>query len=154
MNFCKAAQHKRDRHTDTPDKYTVKQECDSGFSTGSQGKICGMTKGAKWHNQSRHNDKPGRQIFDFLLCIIDSRKKSSKDYHQECDNRTTADTKENHLIIETGADRNKMQITKWAIQTNNTANERLASERAAAKEAAEKAKAEKKEKKSKKSKED
>ena len=51
--------------------------------------------------------------------------------------------KEEHLIIETGADRNRMQITRWAIQQNNTANERLAAERAAAKEAAEKAKAEK-----------
>ena len=58
--------------------------------------------------------------------------------------------KEEHLIIETGADRNRMQITRWAIQQNNTANERLAAQRAAAKEAAEKAKAEKKNKKSKK----
>lgn len=58
--------------------------------------------------------------------------------------------KEESLIIETGADRNKLQIKKWAVQMNNTANERLAAERAAAKEAAEKAKAEKKSKKSKK----
>ena len=62
--------------------------------------------------------------------------------------------KEEHLIIETGADRNRMQITRWAIQSNNTANERLAAERAAAREAAEKAREEKKAKKSKKSKED
>lgn len=61
--------------------------------------------------------------------------------------------KEQHLIIETGADRNKMQITKWAIQSNNTANERLAAERQAAKEAAAKAQEEKKAAK-KKSKED
>lgn len=58
--------------------------------------------------------------------------------------------KENHLIIETGADRNRMQITRWAIQSNDTANARLAAERAAAKEAAEKAKAEKKASKGKK----
>lgn len=58
--------------------------------------------------------------------------------------------KENELVIETGVDRNKMQIKKWAIQMNNTANERLAAEREAAKEAAEKAKAEKKGNKSKK----
>ncbi len=61
--------------------------------------------------------------------------------------------KEENLIIETGADRNRMTITRWAVQQNNTANERLAVQRAAAKEAAEKAKAEKsgskKEKKSK-----
>ena len=62
--------------------------------------------------------------------------------------------KEEHLIIETGADRNRMQITRWAIQSNNTANERLAAERAAAKEAAEKAREEKKSKKSKKSKDE
>ena len=52
--------------------------------------------------------------------------------------------KENHLIIETGVDRNRMQITRWAVQQNNTASERLAAEREAAKAAAEKAKAEKK----------
>ena len=62
--------------------------------------------------------------------------------------------KENHLIIETGADRNRMQITRWAIQSNDTANARLAAERAAAKEAAEKAKAEKKAAKAKGKKED
>lgn len=62
--------------------------------------------------------------------------------------------KENHLIIETGADRNRMQITRWAIQSNDTANARLAAERAAAKEAAEKAKAEKKAAKGKGKKED
>lgn len=53
-------------------------------------------------------------------------------------------TKEDSLIIETGADRNRMMIKRWAIQTNNTANERLQAEREAAKAAAEKAKAEKK----------
>lgn len=52
--------------------------------------------------------------------------------------------KENHLIIETGVDRNRMQITRWAVQQNNTATERLQAEREAAKAAAEKAKAEKK----------
>ena len=52
--------------------------------------------------------------------------------------------KEDRLIIETGSDKNKMTIARWAVQANNTANERLAAERAAAKEAAEKAKAEKK----------
>ncbi len=58
--------------------------------------------------------------------------------------------KEENLIIETGADRNRMTITRWAVQQNNSANERLAAERAAAKEAMEKAKAEKKAAKSKK----
>lgn len=58
--------------------------------------------------------------------------------------------KEDHLIIETGADRNRMQITRWAVGANNTANARLQAEREAAKAAAEKAKAEKKNKKEKK----
>jgi preprotein translocase subunit YajC len=48
--------------------------------------------------------------------------------------------KDDSLIIETGADRNKMKITRWAISQNNTANEKLAAERAAAKEAADKEK--------------
>lgn len=52
--------------------------------------------------------------------------------------------KEDKLVIETGVDRTKMTITRWAVQQNNTASERVAAERAAAKEAAEKAKAEKK----------
>ena len=43
--------------------------------------------------------------------------------------------KDDSLIIETGADRNKMKITRWAIQTNNTATEKAEAERAAAAEA-------------------
>lgn len=49
--------------------------------------------------------------------------------------------KDDSLIIETGADRNHMKITRWAISQNNTANEKLAAERAAAKEAADKERA-------------
>ena len=45
--------------------------------------------------------------------------------------------KEDSLIIETGADRNKMKIARWAVSTNNTANEKAEAERQAAKEAAE-----------------
>lgn len=52
--------------------------------------------------------------------------------------------KEQHLIIETGADRNRMQITRWAVQQNVTATERVKAEREAAKAATEKAKADKK----------
>ena len=52
--------------------------------------------------------------------------------------------KEDSLIIETGADRNKMKITRWAIQTNNTAEDRLQAERAAQAAAKEAEKAEKK----------
>ena len=45
--------------------------------------------------------------------------------------------KDDSLIIETGADRNKMKIARWAVSTNNTANEKIEAERQAAKEAAE-----------------
>ncbi len=48
--------------------------------------------------------------------------------------------KEDSIIIETGADRVKMRIMRWAIQTNNTANEKLQAEREAAKKAQEEAK--------------
>ncbi len=62
--------------------------------------------------------------------------------------------KEESVIIETGADRVKMRIMRWAVQTNNTATEKLQAEREAAKKAAEEAKQaridEAKEKKSKK----
>lgn len=51
--------------------------------------------------------------------------------------------KEDSLVIETGADRNKMKITRWAIQTNNTADDRLQAERAAQAAAKEAEKAEK-----------
>ena len=47
--------------------------------------------------------------------------------------------KDDSLIIETGAERNRIKIMRWAISTNNTANEKLEAERAAAKEAQEKA---------------
>lgn len=61
--------------------------------------------------------------------------------------------KEDSLVIETGADRTKMKITRWAIQTNNTAEDRLQAERAAQAAAKEAEKAEKaKGKRSKKSK--
>ena len=58
--------------------------------------------------------------------------------------------KENNLVIETGADRTRMLITRWSVQQNNSAMERLAAEREAARAAQEKAKAEKKAAKSKK----
>lgn len=50
--------------------------------------------------------------------------------------------KEDSIVLETGADRVKMKFQRWAIQTNNTANERMEAERKAA-EDAKKAKSEK-----------
>lgn len=43
--------------------------------------------------------------------------------------------KEDSIVLETGADRTKMKFQRWAIQTNNTANDRMAAERKAAEEA-------------------
>jgi preprotein translocase subunit YajC len=55
--------------------------------------------------------------------------------------------KDDSIVIETGADRNKMKLARWAIQTNNTAVEKVQAEREAARAAQEKAAAEKKSKK-------
>ena len=51
--------------------------------------------------------------------------------------------KEDSIVLETGAERTKMKIMRWAIQTNNTANDRAQAE----KEAFEAAKAAEKEEK-------
>ena len=48
--------------------------------------------------------------------------------------------KEDSIIIETGADRVKMRVMRWAVQTNNTATEKLKAEREAAKAAQDEAK--------------
>ena len=45
--------------------------------------------------------------------------------------------KDDSIVIESGADRNKIKIMRWAIQTNNTAAEKAEAERAAAKAAQE-----------------
>lgn len=57
--------------------------------------------------------------------------------------------KEDTVVIETGADRVKLKFLKGAIQTNNTANEKLQEQREAARKAAEEARAQKKSKKAK-----
>lgn len=43
--------------------------------------------------------------------------------------------KEEDIVIETGADRNKLKFKRWAIQTNDTANARMEAEKKAAEEA-------------------
>ena len=62
--------------------------------------------------------------------------------------------KEDSLIIETGADRNKMKIARWAIQVNNTAAEKQRAEQEAAKAAMAKQREEKAAAKKKKGKKD
>lgn len=57
--------------------------------------------------------------------------------------------RENDLIIETGSDRNKMRIERWAVNTNKTKAEQHRKEVEAAKEAAKAKKAEKSGKKAK-----
>lgn len=52
--------------------------------------------------------------------------------------------KEDSIILETGPDRTKLKFMRWAIQTNDTANSRLAEEKAAAEAAKAEEKSEKK----------
>ena len=52
--------------------------------------------------------------------------------------------KEDSIVLETGADRVKMKFQRWAIQTNNTADDRIQAERAAQAAAKEAEKSEKK----------
>lgn len=56
--------------------------------------------------------------------------------------------KEDTVVIETGADRVKIKFLRGAIQSNNTATEKLQAEREAARKAAAEAKSQKKSKKS------
>ncbi len=51
--------------------------------------------------------------------------------------------KEDSIVVETGADRNKLSLMRWAIQTNNTGNARMEEEKAKLAEAQKKAKEEK-----------
>ena len=55
--------------------------------------------------------------------------------------------RENDLVIETGSDRNKMKIERWAINTNKTKAEQHQKEVEAAREAAKAKKESKKAKK-------
>lgn len=58
-------------------------------------------------------------------------------------------TRDDTLVIETGSDRSKIRIAKWAIQSNNTAQEEAQKRAAAAREEMERQKQEKKEAKKK-----
>ena len=93
----------------------------------------------------------GVMIVLMYFTTIRPQKKKQKEEQQMRDNLQVGDeittiggivgrvvtVKDDSLIIETGADRNKMKIMRWAISQNNTANEKLEAERKAAKEAAE-----------------
>ncbi len=57
---------------------------------------------------------------------------------------TVVDVKESKIVIETSADRVRMELAKWAVSTNDTGAQRAADEAKKAKEAKAKAKAAKK----------
>ena len=57
---------------------------------------------------------------------------------------TVVDVKEKKFVIETGADRVRIEFEKWALSTNETATARAEADKKKAKEAAAKAKAAKK----------
>ena len=57
---------------------------------------------------------------------------------------TVVDIKENNIVIETSADRVRMELAKWAISTNETADAAAKAEAKKAQEAKAKAKAAKK----------
>ena len=60
---------------------------------------------------------------------------------------TVVNVKEDKLVIETSADQVRIEMTKWAVSTNDTAAENAKEEARKAQEAKAKAKAEKKAKK-------
>lgn len=57
---------------------------------------------------------------------------------------TVVDVKESKIVIETSADRVRVELAKWAVSSNETGAERAAEEAKKAKEAKAKAKASKK----------
>ena len=57
---------------------------------------------------------------------------------------TVVDVKEKKFVIETGADRVRIEFEKWALSTNETATARAEADKKKAKEAAAKAKVAKK----------
>ena len=57
---------------------------------------------------------------------------------------TVVDVKEDKFVIETGADRVRIEFEKWGLSTNHTADERVKAEKKKAEEAKARAKAAKK----------
>ncbi len=98
-------------------------------------------------------------VFYFMIIRPDRKKKKEEEALRnalkEGDRITTiggivgkiVDVKGDSIVIETSADRVRMELTKWSVMTNNTAQEAAQKQRAeaaaAAKEAADKKKAEK-----------
>lgn len=105
-------------------------------------------------------------VFYFMIIRPEKKKKKEEEALRsslkEGDKITTiggivgkiVDIKDENIVIETSADRVRMELAKWSVMTNNTAQEAAqkarAEAQAAAKERAAKRKAEKAEKKKKK----
>ena len=102
---------------------------------------------------------PMLAIFYFLLIRPENKRKKEAEQLQnsvsEGDRITTiggitgtvVDVKEDRFIIETGADRVRLELMKWALSSNDTATKNAAEQAKKAQEAKAKAKAEKKAKK-------
>ena len=77
----KMRQHICHRYHDHPGKDRVKQKGDKGLSPERRGKIRGMRKGAKRHDQGRYRNEICRQRFDFIRSVINTREKASQYKH-------------------------------------------------------------------------
>ena len=98
-------------------------------------------------------------VFYFLLIRPENKRKKEAEQLRSSlkngDNITTiggitgtvVDIKEDRFVIETGADRVRLELMKWALSTNDTATKNAAEQAKKAQEAKAKAKAEKKAKK-------
>ena len=95
----------------------------------------------------------------FLMIVPDKKRKKKEEEMRSAvkvgDSVTTiggiignvVDVKDENIVIETSADRVRMELAKWSISTNNTAYKRAQEDAKKAQEAKAKAKAEKKAKK-------
>ena len=95
-------------------------------------------------------------IFYFILIRPENKRKKEAEQMRSAvktgDKITTiggitgvvVDVKDDKFVIETGADRVRIEFVKWALSTNDTATERAQAEAKKAAEARAKAKAEKK----------
>ena len=95
-------------------------------------------------------------IFYFMLIRPESKRKKEteqmRSFLRKGDKITTiggivgviVDVKENNIVIETSADQVRMELTKWAVSSNETAAENAKAEAKKAEEAKAKAKAAKK----------
>ena len=75
--------------------------------------------------------RPQRKKEKQTKAMLDALKKGDRICTIGGINGRVVTVKEDSIVIETGADRTKMKLMRWAIQTNDTANARAAEEKAA-----------------------